>query len=108
VDLADEIDAATALGNLRAKLLVGLGKALNKAAVAGTTCLDGDAKKAAKQLKPVVRQLIKFSHRLRSRAARKHIPEEVREPLAAQGDAIQTDARTLRLQVVCPPTAGSS
>jgi hypothetical protein len=53
----------------------------------------------------VARQLIQYSHRLRSHAARKKIPEAVREPLAQTADGIGADAKKLRSALRCPDDA---
>jgi hypothetical protein len=53
----------------------------------------------------VVRRLIQYSHKLRTRSAQKKIPEEVREPLATDADLIQDDASMLRDTLACPGDA---
>jgi septation ring formation regulator EzrA len=69
--------------------------------VAESECAAGDTKAARKQLKKVVRKLIQFSHRLRTKNARKNIPEDVREPLAETTDGIQEHARELKDTLSC-------
>jgi hypothetical protein len=64
-------------------------------------CAAQDTKHAKSSLKKVVRQLIQYSHRLRSRSVRNKIDEAVREPLALEADAIQDDVRTLRETLGC-------
>jgi hypothetical protein len=64
-------------------------------------CAAQDAKHAKSSLKKVVRQLIQYSHRLRSRSARKKIDETVREPLAESADGIQNDVRELKDTLGC-------
>lgn len=98
-------ESSTELGDLADKLLVPLGKAVDRSAEARDRCADGDAKRARARLKQVVRQLIQYSHRLRSRSARKRAPEAVRAPLAAAADAINADVRVLRTALACPADA---
>ena len=99
--LAVETSDQSALGSLSDKLLVPLGKARERAAAANEACAGQDTKHAKSSLKKVVRQLIQYSHRLRSRSARKKIEESVREPLADTADAIQDDVRALRDTLGC-------
>lgn len=105
--LVDDTEAATALGSLRQKALQPLGKAVDRTDDARSECASNDAKHARARLKQVVRQLIQYSHKLRTRAARKRADEAVREPLAAEADAIQADVRSLRAALACPGDAGS-
>jgi CSLREA domain-containing protein len=100
--LRDATSAATALGNLRPKLDQPLGKAIDRTEAAQAFCADSDAKHAKSRLKQVIRQLIQYSHRLRGLHARKTVPEEVREPLVAEADAIKADTSTLRRNLACP------
>jgi hypothetical protein len=94
------------LGALRTKLLVPLGKAKMRKELAESQCASGQAKQPKARLKQVVRFLIQYSHRLRSRPARKRIPESIREPLAGTADAIRADATSLRSTLRCPGDAG--
>jgi len=98
--------AATAeLGELLAKLDQPLGTALDLTQTADDFCASADKKRAKAKLKKVVRQLIRYSRRLRASKARKTVPEEIREPLAAEADAIRGDAITLRAALICPDDA---
>jgi hypothetical protein len=99
--LAVETSDQAALGSLSDKLLVPLGKARERAAAAHEACAGQDTKHAKSNLKKVVRQLIQYSHRLRSRSVRKKIEESVREPLADTADAIQDDVRALKDTLGC-------
>jgi hypothetical protein len=100
-ELREDTAGEPALGEIAGKLLGALDKAIERNGAGATFCADGDAKKAKQQLKKVVRQLIQYSHRLRSRASRKKIDAEIREPLAAAAGAIQEDARTLKGSLDC-------
>ena len=100
-DLIAAVQAESQLGRLQAKLDRAAKKAKTRKEAAEAACDAGSTKKANRQLKKVVRKLIQFSHRLRSRSARRKAPEEVRESLAAAADAIQADARTLRDTLDC-------
>jgi hypothetical protein len=97
--------AAGGLGALQAKVLVPLGKAKDRETAADGFCAGGDARHARARLKQVFRQLVQYSHRLRSHAARKKIDAAVREPLAQSADAIGGDAQTLRGRLACPADA---
>lgn len=100
-DLIAAVQAESQLGRLQPKLDRAAQKAKSRKEAAEAACDAGSQKKANRQLKKVVRKLIQFSHRLRSRSARRKAPEEVREPLAAAADVIQADARALRDTVDC-------
>lgn len=95
------VGSETQLGKLQPKLVKAAQKAKQRKEVAEGKCADGNAKASGKQLKKVVRKLIQFSHRLRSNAARKKVPEEIREPFAETADGIQQDARELRDELSC-------
>jgi len=104
-DLIAQVEAETALGDLQPKLEQKLGKAKERTEQAEAFCLEPTLKRARSRLKQTVRAMIQFSHRLRSRAVRKKVPEEIREPLAASGDGIRDDASALRGALVCPDDA---
>jgi hypothetical protein len=93
------------LGDLRAKLDQPLGKALDRAQAAEDSCASTDKMHAKARLKQVPKQLVQYSHRMRSAKARKTAPAEVREPLAAEADAIGRDASALRGRLACPDDA---
>jgi hypothetical protein len=99
--LVAAVQAQAQLGKLQAKLVKAAEKAKQRKETAEEKCAEGKTKPAGKQLKKVVRKLIQFSHRLRSKSARKKAPEEIREPLAVAADAIQQDARALRDELLC-------
>jgi hypothetical protein len=103
--LQSATQAATGLGSLQPKALQPLGKAVSFAGQAQSQCADDDTKHARQRLKQTVRQLIQFSHKLRSHSARKKVPQEIREPLATTADGIQTDVRSLRSAMHCPDAA---
>jgi hypothetical protein len=103
--LLDETQAETGLGPLREKALIPLGKALDRTQLAETQCAAGQRRQPKSRLKQVIRQLVKFAHRLRSRSARRKAPEDVREPLAQAAEPIRDDAKTLRTTLTCPDDA---
>jgi hypothetical protein len=100
--------AASGLGPFQAKVLVPLGKAKDRETAADAFCADGDTRHARTRLKQVFRQLVQYSHRLRSHAARKKLDESVREPLAQAADGIDGDAKTLRGGLECPADASGA
>lgn len=102
VELHEDTAAEPALAPIAEKLLHVLDKAIERNGMGATFCADGNAKRAKHQLKKVVRQLIQYSHRLRSRASRRKIDAEIREPRASAADAIQADARALKADLECP------
>ena len=95
-------EAASPLEPIQEKLLKALGKGEDRAMEAEQHCAHSRTKQSKSRVKQVVRSLIQYSHRLRSKASRSKYPEEVREPLAQTADAIQQDARTLREALACP------
>jgi hypothetical protein len=103
-DLTAQTQGATALGALGSKLVATLGKAAAGTMSAKDQCASGKTKQPKARLKQVVKQLSQYSHRLRSRAARK-IAESVRDPLAQTADGIRTDAKMLRGALHCPADA---
>jgi hypothetical protein len=100
-DLIAAVQAETQLGKLQPKLVKAAQKAKQRKEVAEGKCAEGKTKPAGKQLEKVVRKLIQFAHRLRSKAARKKVAEAVREPLAETADEIQQDARELKDALSC-------
>jgi hypothetical protein len=97
--------ATPELGQLLAKLDQSLGTALDGIQTATDFCTSADKKHAKARLKQAVRQLMHYSHRLRALKARKTVPVEIREPLAAEADAVKGDATTLRAALSCPADA---
>lgn len=95
------VQGETRLGTLREKLGGAAQKAKQLEEAAQAACARGTAKTSGKQLKKVMRKLIQFSHRLRSRSARRKVDETVREALAAAADEIQQDARELKGALSC-------
>jgi hypothetical protein len=84
-----------------------LGKAHDRADESVGLCADDDVKHARARLKQVRKQLMQFAHRLRSNAARRKAPAEVREPLAGAADGIASDLKTLRTTLACPGDAAN-
>jgi hypothetical protein len=99
--LIDAVQGESRLGKFQAKLLKTAQRAKARKETGEAACADGNARVAKKQVKKVVRALIQFSHRLRSNNARKNVEQGVREPLAAEADGIQRDARTLAKSPAC-------
>jgi hypothetical protein len=97
--------AGPAIGKLEAKAQKALDKADLRLGKALEKCGAGDEKRAASELKKLIRKLIRYAHMFRSNSARKKIPEEVREPLAQGADDIQPFATTLRDTLACPEDA---
>jgi hypothetical protein len=81
---------------------VPLRKTKERKELAESQCAAGRTKQPRARLKQVTRLLIQYAHRLRSNAARKKAPEEVREPLAETADAIRLDAQALKQSLTCP------
>jgi hypothetical protein len=103
--LIAQTEATSALGSLQEKLLVPLGKAKGRKEEAEAQCAAGKPRQTKARLKQVVRGLIQYAHRLRSNAASKKAPEEVREPLALAADAIREDVKLLKRALGCPEDA---
>jgi len=99
--LIDAVRSESRLAKFQAKLLRTAQKAKKRKEAGESACAGGKAKTAKKQLKKVVRQLIQFSHRLRSNNARKNVDQAVREPLATNADQIQGDTRALMGRLEC-------
>jgi hypothetical protein len=95
------VEASAALGGLQAKLVKAVARARDRNAAAEAACTRGDARAARKRLRQAVRKLIQLAHRLRSNAARKKVPAAVREPFAAEADAIKIDAQALMRSLAC-------
>jgi hypothetical protein len=96
------VQGEPALGAFASKLADALGKATGRKQDAERLCADADAKHAGKRLRQAGQKMAQYVHRLRGQPARKKIPAEVRDPLVAAGQGLQTDLRTLRLGLACP------
>jgi len=68
-------------------------------------CADTDARHAKSRLRQLTRQLLQYTHRLRSLKARKTATADVRQALASTGDRIAKDVATLRHAAACPADA---
>jgi hypothetical protein len=104
--LRDATQARDGLGDLRERLLVTLGKAKDRNDLAASWCSKAKTPTSVR-LRQVAQQLAQYGHGLRGLAARKHIADEIREPLAETADAIRADARALRGDLACPEDATS-
>jgi hypothetical protein len=93
------------LGTLRPKLGRGIGKALDRVTGAHDSCSFGKTKAARRRLNRAIKNLARYGARLRSRAARQTIAENLRETLAAEVNQILSDVRVLRGTVGCPGDA---
>jgi hypothetical protein len=103
--LTTDTQDEAALGALVPKLVATLDRATERAEGARAACGSGDTKRAKPRLKQTGRACIQFSHRLRSHATRKKVPQDLREPLALEGDAIRRDVGTLKSRLACPADA---
>ena len=103
--LRDATQAEDGLGDLRQRLLVILGKATDRNDLATSWCAKVKPRQTSVRLRQVAQQLAQYAHGLRGLPARKHVAEEVREPLAQTADAIRADARALRTDLACPEDA---
>jgi hypothetical protein len=100
--LVEQVQGEAGLGDLGAKLLPPLGKATTAEEMAESQCAAGQTGKVRAQLRQVVRQLMQYGNRLRTRSAKKKVAAAIRDPLIQIGDAIRFDARALRVMVHCP------
>jgi hypothetical protein len=103
--LVSAVQAQPALGNLQRRLGNAARKAKQRKEAAEAACAGGNAKVAGKQLKKVVRQMIQFSHQLRTTSAKRKVDAGVRDPLVTAADGIRDDAKTLRGALRCPEDA---
>jgi hypothetical protein len=101
-DLIAAVAAAPQLGNLQAKLGRDAQTATQRTDAAESACAGGGTKTARKHLKIAIRNLIEFSHALRTTRAKHRVPEGVRTPLVQAADAIKADGQTLRGSLACP------
>ena len=97
-----KVQAESRLGGIQQKLVKALQVAKARKEDAEAKCAGGDAKHARKRLQQAAQKLAQVSHRLRSNATRRKVPEGAREPLAIEADGIQKDAKMLHDHVTCP------
>jgi hypothetical protein len=100
------VGAASDLGALRPRLLGLLEKAKERKELAEASCLEPDVRGAKKHLKRAIRKMIEVVRTLRSRRARKSLPDALREELLAAAEGVRDDLRTLKQAVRCPDDAG--
>jgi len=105
VSLREATDAADPLGNLKARVLVPLDRAMRRTDEARNACGDNVITGARTGLRLSLGELVQYVHRLRSGSTRRKVPVAVREPLASEGAAIAADMKTLRTSLVCPSGA---
>jgi 6-phosphogluconolactonase (cycloisomerase 2 family) len=99
--LVDQTGATMALGGLRPKLDRSVQRAADRIAAAHGSCSLSKRKGTRLRLKRASVQLKRYVRRLRGKAAQS-VPAPVREPLAAEADAIAADVALLRRAVLCP------
>ena len=92
---------------MRERLLLTLGKAKDRNDLAASWCSKAKRRQTSVRLRQVAQQLAQYAHGLRGLPARKHVGDEIREPLAQTADAIRADARALRSDLACPEDAMS-
>ena len=90
-----------ALGSLRSKLGNSVGRAADRVTAAQGICSLGKARSARRRLTRASRQLTRYVHRLRSKAAQA-VPFAIRDPLATEAEGIAAHAIELRRLVACP------
>jgi hypothetical protein len=100
-ELLERVEDEDDLGKLQAKLGHTLGKALRRIEEAETACDGGDATRAKKDLRKVVRSLIQFGHRLRSLSGRRIVSDDLRADLIAAGRDLQKDVQRLKRDGGC-------
>lgn len=100
-----QVTAASDLGALQPRLQRLLEKAKERKEQAESACLEVDPRSTKKRLKQAIRKLIEVERTLRTRRARKTIPDALREALLAVADGLRLDLRTLRGAVRCPDDA---
>ncbi len=103
LDLLHTRLTASDVGKLAGKLGKELGKAVTKKQQAESACAGRDTKRAQNALKKSERQLIGFSHVIRSLTGRRTITDAaLRNELAGTADGIRRDMKTLRGHLTCP------
>jgi hypothetical protein len=99
------VNAASELGSFQARLGRGLEKAKARKEAAEQSCREPDARRTKKLLKKAVRKAISFVRTLRSRRARKSLPQALRDELVQAADGVRVDLQALRSGVQCPDDA---
>jgi hypothetical protein len=103
--LLARIETTPDIQSQRARLVVQLTASRQSAATARTSCGASDAKGLRKNLAKAGKRLKKYVRRLRTKAAKKTLPVQLRVDLGEAGDALRSDVKTLRATAVCPGDA---
>src|SRR5262249_3276424 len=104
--LLDRIDGESDLGTFGPNLVRVLSKAKNDVNAARGMCASAQLKSGRRRLKTAIRDMIQYAHRLKSRAARRKLPDALRNALLAAGDPIERDLGLLKSRLQCPSDAG--
>jgi hypothetical protein len=106
--LLDRVDGESDLGTFGPKLVRALSRARSDVDAASGMCASSQLKSARRRLKTAVRDMVQYTHRLKSLAARKKLPAALRNALLAAGDPIERDLGILKSRLQCPSEAGRS
>jgi CSLREA domain-containing protein len=104
--LIGEVEAASDLGVLQAKLYDQLQKAKTHEEHAEIVCRKASNRRTRKALRPAINKLRRFVGTLRSREARS-FPATIVDTLSAAAGAIHADMRALRRSLECPAKSAS-
>jgi hypothetical protein len=100
-----QVAAAVEPGRLQTRLLEFLARAKERKEAAEAACLEPDLRRTRKLLKQVGQKTLEVSRKLRSRQAKKAIPEELLEALRNAVEGLRLDLRTLKRDLTCPDDA---
>ncbi len=100
--LLAEIDAATELGTLRAKVRARVAKAADRRVRAAAACAQPKLGRARKGLGQAMKAVKQAGKTLRGRRVAAAVPGELRDRLSATLDGLATDLRALRAAAACP------
>lgn len=103
--LIARIETTPDIQSERARLVVQLTAGRQSAATARTACAASDTKGVRKNLVKAGKRLQKYVRRLRTKAAKRTLPAQLRIDLGEAGDALRSDVKTLRATAVCPADA---
>src|SRR5204862_4517601 len=103
--LIAEVNGSTALGPLTTKLQKQFQKARDRKEQAEGFCRQPNVRRTKGALKKTIRKMVQIAKTLRSRQARKSIPDPLRGQLATDADVVRADLATLKGAVRCPGDA---
>jgi hypothetical protein len=106
-DLVARVAAADDLERFGKRLEKNLGRAENRLDRAEDACRDDNLRKSKRQLKRLVRVLVRAGRALTSLNARRKLDRELRRDLLGDIRALVRDAKRLRRVLVCPPASPS-